>query len=98
MFKLIVKFLSFTVKLFAAVYISAWLFEALDSLIYKLKRKWRTRGLDPREVKANEIELYYMEHGVQCSKCKCWIPANFERCPVCQDKVMFIAAPVIRRS
>lgn len=83
MFKQIGKILSFSLKLLAVAYILA----LIEDLINKLIRKWRTRGIDPRVLMAEEMEKYYMKHGVQCSSCMCWLPAEADVCPVCLCRI-----------
>ncbi len=86
MCRTIKEFLSFTVKLLVVVFIFAWLEEILNRLINFIVRIWKTRGHDPRELKAENMEKYYMKHGVQCSSCLYWIPEGLDTCPVCGNK------------
>lgn len=86
MFKAIEKFMSFAAKVLLVALIFAWLEEVLNRLIMR----WRTTGCDRRSLMADEMELFYMKHGIQCRRCKCWIPAQIGTCPVCNIRDMQI--------
>lgn len=84
MFKAIERFFGFALKLLLAAFIFAWLEQVLNAAIRWTARKWKTRGTDPRLASADEMEEYYRMYGIQCSNCKCWIPAEVDTCPVCE--------------
>jgi hypothetical protein len=92
MFRAIEKILSFAVKVLIIGFIFAWIEEAIN----RLTQSFKNIGRDSRVVKADEMEKYYMIHGAQCSKCKCWIPVEFEKCPVCRSKGMLNTSPAVR--